>query len=293
MNPALLYLRVSTARQANRGGEPEGYSLPAQREACARKASELGAEVVGEFVDAGASARSVDRPRLQALIERLADKSLPPVGYVIVHKLDRLARDRADDVSVLLAIRAAGAELVSVSEQIDATPAGMLLHGIMASIAEFYSRNLSEEAKKGLREKAKRGGTIGYAPTGYLNTTERVLGDDGISREAKTVVPDSVRAPHITWAFTEYAQGGMSVSDLTVALAARGLNSRAVGKALSRASVHRMLSNPYYGGKVVHRGVQYDGKHEPLVDQATFARCRTCWRGARSLETGHGDGRTT
>ena len=246
MNPALLYLRVSTARQASRGGEPEGYSLPAQREACAGKESELGAE--------------------------------------------------ADDVSVLLAIRAAGAELVSVSEQIDATPAGMLLHGIMASIAEFYSRNLSEEAKKGLREKAKRGGTIGYAPTGYLNTTERVLGDDGISREAKTVVPDSVRAPHITWAFTEYAQGGMSVSDLTVALAARGLNSRdsrAVGKALSRASVHRMLSNPYYGGKVVHRGVQYDGKHEPLVDQATFARCRTCWRGARSLETGHGDGRTT
>lgn len=284
MNPALLYLRVSTARQANRGGEPEGYSLPAQREACARKASELGAEVVGEFVDAGASARSVDRPGLQALIERLADKSLPAVGYVIVHKLDRLARDRADDVSVLLAIRAAGAELVSVSEQIDATPAGMLLHGIMASIAEFYSRNLSEEAKKGLSEKAKRGGTIGYAPTGYLNTTERVLGDDGISREAKTVIPDPSRAPHISWAFAEYARGELSLSDLTVALAARGLtsrDSRAAGKALSRASVHRMLSNPYYVGKVVHRGVQYDGKHEPLVDPATFAKVQDMLAGRK------------
>ena len=272
---ALLYLRVSTSRQARRGGEAEGYSIPAQREACTRKATDLGAVVGGEFVDAGASARSADRDGLQDLLARLADTTQPPVGYVIVHKLDRLARDRADDVALLLAIRNAGAQLVSVSEQIDETPAGMLLHGIMASMAEFYSRNLSTEAKKGIAEKAKRGGTIGYAPTGYINTTTRVVGDDGISREAKTVIPDPARAPHITWAFEEYDRGETSLSALTISLAARGLttrDSRAIGKPLSRASVHRMLTNPYYAGKVVHRGVIHDGVHEPLVDEATFAR---------------------
>ena len=281
---SLLYLRVSTARQAHRGGEAEGYSLPAQREACRRKAVELGAEVIGEYVDAGASARSADREGLPSLLRRLADKSQPPVSFVIVHKLDRLARDRADDVSVLIAIRQAGAQLVSVSEQIDETPAGMLLHGIMASIAEFYSHNLSAEAKKGIAEKARRGGTIGYAPTGYLNTTTRVVGDDGVSREVKTVVPDPTRAPHIAWAFTTYAQGELSLSDLTIALAARGLttrDSRAVGKALSRASVHRMLSNPYYVGKVVHREAVYDGRHEPLVDAETFARVQDMLAGRK------------
>lgn len=274
-NSALLYLRVSTSRQARRGGEAEGYSLPAQREACTRKAAELGAVVAGEFVDAGASARSADRDGLQDLLARLADTEQPPIGYVIVHKLDRLARDRADDVALLLAIRNAGAQLVSVSEQIDETPAGMLLHGIMATMAEFYSRNLSTEAKKGIAEKAKRGGTIGYAATGYINTTTRVVGDDGISREAKTVIPDPARVPHISWAFQEYDRGETSLSALTISLAARGLttrDSRAIGKPLSRASVHRMLSNPYYAGKVVHRGVIYDGVHEPLVDAATFAR---------------------
>ena len=40
---AVLYLRVSTKDQAERGGETEGFSLPAQRDACARKASSLGA----------------------------------------------------------------------------------------------------------------------------------------------------------------------------------------------------------------------------------------------------------
>jgi site-specific DNA recombinase len=58
---AVIYLRVSTSRQATKNGEAEGYSIPAQRSACKRRATDLGAEVVQEFVDAGASARSADR----------------------------------------------------------------------------------------------------------------------------------------------------------------------------------------------------------------------------------------
>ena len=82
-----------------------------------------------------------------------------------MHKVDRLARNRADDVEINLAIRQAGAELVSVSENIDQTPSGLLLHGIMASSAEFYSRNLATEVIKGTTQKAKNGGTPGRALT--------------------------------------------------------------------------------------------------------------------------------
>lgn len=71
MKRAAIYLRVSTAAQAKRNREPEGYSIPAQREACLAKATELGAEVVGEYVDRGESAKTADRPQLQALLERL------------------------------------------------------------------------------------------------------------------------------------------------------------------------------------------------------------------------------
>ena len=79
---AVIYLRVSTTKQASTGGEVEGYSIPAQRSACHRKAEELGASVVAEYVDAGASARSADRPALQELLERLEDEQ--DVDYVIV-----------------------------------------------------------------------------------------------------------------------------------------------------------------------------------------------------------------
>lgn len=90
------------------------------------------------------------------------------VDYVIVHKLDRLARSRADDVAITQAIHDSGARLVSSTEGIDSSVNGVLLHGIMASIAEFYSRNLRHEVMKGMHQKVLQGGTPSRAPIGYL-----------------------------------------------------------------------------------------------------------------------------
>ena len=149
---AVLYLRVSTELQARKGGAgSEGYSIPAQREAGQRQADSMDAEVVGEYLDAGESARSADRPQLQDMLRRL--DQFQDIDYVIVHKLDRLARNRRDDTDIVFAIRVAGAELVSCSENIDDTPSGALMHSIMAGIAEFYSKNLAVEVKKGLHQK--------------------------------------------------------------------------------------------------------------------------------------------
>src|SRR5258706_15783798 len=94
---AAIYVRVSTKEQAERDGDPEGYSIPAQRDACMRKAGALGAVVLDEFVDRGESARTADRPELQRLLDFVIDN---PVTYLIVHKIDRLARNRADDVAI-------------------------------------------------------------------------------------------------------------------------------------------------------------------------------------------------
>src|SRR5665213_2204383 len=68
---AVIYLRVSTAGQVNTDRDAEGFSIPAQRDACYRKAETMSAEVVEEYVDAGESARSADRPQLQTMLERL------------------------------------------------------------------------------------------------------------------------------------------------------------------------------------------------------------------------------
>src|SRR5258705_7741107 len=77
---AVVYLRVSTDRQVNKAVDPEGYSLPAQRQACYRKAESMEAEVVDDYVDHGESARLADRPAFQAMVQRI--RTQRDVDYV-------------------------------------------------------------------------------------------------------------------------------------------------------------------------------------------------------------------
>jgi DNA invertase Pin-like site-specific DNA recombinase len=271
MKRAAIYLRVSTAAQATRGREPEGYSIPAQREACQAKAAELDAEVIAEYVDRGESAKTADRPALKELLARLeAERDL---DYVIVHKVDRLARNRYDDATITYALHEAGVELVSVTENIDRTPVGRFMHAIVAANAEFYSANLAAEARKGLVQKAKTGGTPTRAPIGYLNVRKVIEG-----RELRTVEVDPERAPHIRWAFAAYGSGAYTLDTLRAALTERGLRTRPTAKKpekpLSRSQLAAMLQNPYYVGVVRYAGVEYEGRHEHLIDGAGFAKAK-------------------
>ncbi|WAL44260.1 recombinase family protein [Actinomyces naeslundii] len=267
---AVSYIRVSTREQAQRGGSEEGFSLPAQREANKRKAQSMGALVVKEFADRGESARSANRPELQKMLAYLKEDG--GIDYVIVHKLDRLARNRADDVEINRAFEDAGVRLVSTSENIDQTPGGMLLHGIMSSIAEFYSRNLANEVIKGMGEKARNGGTLGKAPLGYVNVRAR----DENGREVRTVELDEERAPLIRLAFTEYATGNWTVRQLADHLNTLGLSipptPRRCAKPITTTRLHKILRHPYYKGTISFQGVEYVGAHEPLVDEETWSQ---------------------
>jgi site-specific DNA recombinase len=133
---AVIYLRVSTEEQAKVGGTAEGYSIPYQRRACTEKAEALGAVIVEEYPDLGESAKSAHRPQLQRMLRELKKRN---VNLVIVHKIDRLARNSRDDYEINAAIAAAGARLVSVSEHIDDTPAGRLNHVIQAGVAQYHN----------------------------------------------------------------------------------------------------------------------------------------------------------
>src|SRR5450432_1412813 len=124
---AVIYLRVSTTKQADKDSEQsEGYSLPGQREACRRRARELGAEVVDEYLDRGESAKTTDRPQFQKMLARI--RTQRDVDYVILDKVDRFARNRRDDANTLFELQSYGAKLISVKENIDETPGGQLLH---------------------------------------------------------------------------------------------------------------------------------------------------------------------
>jgi DNA invertase Pin-like site-specific DNA recombinase len=158
---AVTYSRVSTTEQAE-----AGYSLDAHDRALLRHVESNGWDLIETFQDAGESARSADRPQLKQMLDRIADGD---VDILLVHKIDRLARSLSDHVAIRKTLELHGVRLVSISENLEDTASGRLVEGIMASLAEWYSANLSQEIKKGLDEKARRGGYPTLAPIGYLN----------------------------------------------------------------------------------------------------------------------------
>jgi len=131
----LLYARVSTDKQAQKD-----LSIPAQIAAMREYAKRNGWKVIGHFIDEGESAKTANRPELKKLLNYCKENK--GVDIVIIHKIDRLARNLIDYATIKAILKQKGIRLISVSEPFDDNPIGRLLENIIASISEWYSANL-------------------------------------------------------------------------------------------------------------------------------------------------------
>jgi site-specific DNA recombinase len=267
---AAIYARVSSTGQLGRDGDEDGYSIPAQVQACEHEAAQRGTNLGKVYIERAESARSDDRPVLQQMM-----RELPALGvrYLIVHKVDRLARNRLDDATLYERLVGMNITLVSASENIDETPAGRLMHGMLATFAEYYSNNLATEIKKGLDQKHRSGGTPFRAPVGYRPRRE-LIGNQDI----RTVEIDPERAPLVQLAFDLYVSGDWPLSKLAEHMEAQGLTSRPTPSRppspIRKTSIHKMLRNPYYIGIVEYCGRRLLGRHDQLIDRDTFDRAQ-------------------
>ena len=271
---AVMYLRVSDKSQVERDDTEEGYSLPAQREACTQLIREQGWSLVDEYCDRGESASKDDdaRPQFNAMLQRIYEQG--DVDVIVVHKRDRFARNAARHLALRAALRKRGVRLESVVNKLEETAAGYLAEGIEALVNEYHSANLSAEVKKGMRQKAQMGGWIHRAPIGYLNRKEWEAG-----RRMAYVIADPERAPLVAESFRLYATGEYTLEQLATEIEARGLRMRAwrdrPARPLSINGVRWVLGNRFYVGLVEYSGVEYQGKHEPLIDAQTFEKVQS------------------
>jgi site-specific DNA recombinase len=135
--------------------------------ACERKAEQMGLAIVGEYVEPGRSATTIaNRPKFQEMLERI--KRDRDVDFVLVYNLSRLNRNRVDDAQVLMLMRSLKVTLISAQENIDETPAGQLMHGILAAMNEYRSNADGADIRYKMGQKAKSGGTLGRAKFGHL-----------------------------------------------------------------------------------------------------------------------------
>jgi DNA invertase Pin-like site-specific DNA recombinase len=164
---AIGYIRVSTEKQAD-----FGVSLEAQSEKVRAMGVVQGAEQTEIIIDAGESAKSLNRPgmaRLMSLVDAGA------VDTVIVAKLDRLTRSVADLAELLKRFERRGVSLVSVADSLDTrSAAGRLVLNIMVSVSQWEREAIGERTRDAMRHKRANGERVGTVPFGYRAAADGV-----------------------------------------------------------------------------------------------------------------------
>lgn len=249
----IIYARVSTEEQSE-------LSIPAQIQAMRDFARQHDWTVTDEFLEPGVSAKTTARPALQRMLLRIR-KSEPPINVLLVHKIDRLARNVYDHATIRALLQQRGIRLASVVENVDDSVSGQLVENIMASIAQFYSANLGEEVKKGMRQKVKTGGWPHLPPIGY-----QLLRHAGAK---STIEVDPTNGPLIRLAFELYATGRWGVRALADHLRKEGLRTKS-GQPLAQSNLRKLLANPFYAGRLRWEGKEYPGSHDPLIPVELF-----------------------
>lgn len=220
---AIGYVRVSTDKQAD-----HGISLEAQQEKVRAMATVHGAELVDVVVDAGASAKSLDRPGMERV---LAMVRAGTVDMVIVAKLDRLTRSVKDLAVLLELFQRRNVSLVSVAEALDTgSAAGRLLLNIMVSVSQWEREAIGERTRDAMRHKKANRQFIGNAPYGYR-----------LAADQKHVEPDAAEQA-ILRKILKARRCGKSLRVIADNLNQRGLRTRS-GSPWRFEYIHRVVTN--------------------------------------------------
>lgn len=225
---AISYCRYSSDNQREE-------SIDAQKRAINEYASRNGYNVDKYYIDEAKTATTDNRAQFQQLFKDIRTRKY---DALIVHKLDRFARDRYDSAMYRHKLKESGMVLLSVLENFDGSPESIILESVLEGMAEYYSKNLSREVKKGMRETAFQGRhTGGIPPLGYN------VDKDGFYNI------NPVESSIVLHIFEMYALD-KSYREMADILNSTGCKTK-VGKTFTKFSFHDMLCNEKYKGVYV------------------------------------------
>lgn len=263
LKKVILLCRVSSREQ----GET-GYSLPAQEKLLKEYALRKGFDVVKIF---SISESANGKKQRKIFNEMLAYAGKEKIDIIICEKVDRLTRNMKDAGIVDEWVKAdKNREVHFVKENfilnLNTKAHENLVWDMKVAIARFYANNLSEEVKKGLKEKAAQGWYPGSHKRGY-----KTIGDTKHKTWVIDDSPESV-APFIKKSFELYANNvGYSPKAIQKVMFTEGWKQKN-GKPIPISNIYFILNDPFYCGKFIWKGKTYQGKHEPLIKEELFER---------------------
>ena len=241
---AALYLRVSTARQAE-----HDVSIPDQKRQGEAYCEARGYQLVETFVEPGASATNDRRPEFQRMIEAGTSKPAP-FDVVIVHSLSRFFRDHFELEFYVRKLAKNGVKLVSITQEMGDDPMHVMMRQIMALFDEYQSKENAKHVIRALKENARQGFWNGsLPPIGYRVVAAEQRGAKVKKKlEIDPLHAETVRLIYRLALHGDGAKGQMGVKNIVSHLNRNRIFTRDDGR-WGIGQVHRILTRRTYMGE--------------------------------------------
>ena len=244
---AVIYARYSSDNQREE-------SIEGQIRECTAYAEKNGITVIKHYIDRALSAKTDNRPDFQQMIK---DSEKRLFDIVLVWKLDRFARNRYDSAHYEYLLERNHVKLVSATEPISDSPAGIMVKSMLTGMAEYYSAELSEKVVRGMTENVLKGkyngGTI---PIGFKVDEEKFF------------QVDPLKAPFVVEAFQRYNDGA-TMKELMNWLNDSGVTTNRNQK-FTYNSVQTLLTNKRYIGENQFKDIVMPDSIPAIVDKDLF-----------------------
>jgi len=271
---AVAYIRVSDPSQV------EGHSLVARERLFLELCKSRGWEAIKVYREEGVTAHSdaiAKRPQFRLVLDDAANGQF---DVVVVHTLDRWARNLRVQLEGMAVLSRNGIGFVSITENINySTAQGRLQAQILRSFAEYFSESLAGHIRKGQDQRADEGRHTGGIPFGYTSCKDEQGRPQCDPEHPGGVhqIPDEAEA--VKQLFQKYARGTTTTVQLASWLNDQGFRTRnmhrfngedAKPRMFTSASVRGILYNPFFAGNIRHREKIMPGAHEGLISPELF-----------------------
>ncbi len=247
---------VLYARKSTEDDDKQVMSIEAQLFELREYARRERIEILKEFMEA----KSAKKPGREEFAKMLAfvETSKEQIGILAWHP-DRLARNSVDGGKIIYLVDINKiASLRFPQFWFEPTPQGKFMLQVAFGQSKYFSDNLVENVKRGVRQKLRKGEWLTRAPFGYVN-----------NYKTRNIEPHPVRSKVIVRAYKEYAKGTYGLESLSQFLADHGVYQKN-GKPLGKASVNCILNNRAYLGFTKHYGEYFPGSFAPILSPTLF-----------------------